>query len=60
LQHLGAAGAQYAQVQDHSNAQLDESSAKQQLVQYSAFRNQQMYTGDNAFKSLPGQDALNA
>lgn len=60
LQQLGDAGARYAQVQDHINDQMDEASAKQGLIEYSGFRNQQIYTGDNAFAQTNGQQALNA
>lgn len=60
LQKLGGAVSQHAEVQDHINAQVDEASAKQVLTEYSGFRNQQLYTGDNAFSQTMGQAALNA
>lgn len=60
LQRLSGAVSGYAEAQNRIDEQVDEAAVKQQLVEYSGFRNQQLYTGQNAFSQMQGQNALNA
>lgn len=58
LQQAGQSVARYADAQDELNAQVDEAATKQQLTQYAQYRSQLLSTGDKAFLTTQGQDAL--
>lgn len=60
LQRAGNAVSNYADAQDHLNAQFDEAATKQQLTAYATFRSKMLSTGENAFLTTQGQNALTA
>lgn len=60
MQQAGQALGDYAVAQDQINATLDEAAAKQADNTVTGYFSELAYTGDNAFFSKKGQDALNA
>ena len=58
LQQSGQSLARYAETQNDIDAQFDEAATKQQLTQYASFRTNVLSTGDKAFLTAQGQDAL--
>lgn len=60
LQQLGQATGQFAQAQDHLSAQLDEANTKQAVTALGAFGNEALITGDGAYLTLNGKQAVEA
>ncbi|WP_375272039.1 transglycosylase SLT domain-containing protein [Sphingomonas sp.] len=60
LQRAGNLLANFADAQDRLDQQFDEAATKQQLTAYATFRSQMLSTGENAFLTTQGQNALTA
>jgi soluble lytic murein transglycosylase len=60
LEQVGQTGQRVVAEQDRIDQTLDEAAAKQADAQLQEFHRNLLYTGDNAFYSKQGQNALNA